>query len=57
MLVSVNREEWWPIYEIKQDIWATKEIPEELYHRYLKVQIKFDKVQKLLSNVYNDHTN
>ncbi len=56
MLVSVSREEWYPVYEIHQNKFASKEISEELYNRYVDAMEEFHKVQELLGNIYHDRS-
>lgn len=56
MLVSVSREEYWPVYEIHQNKFATKEISEELYNRYIDTMKEFQEVQDLLGDVYYDRS-
>lgn len=56
MLITIDKDEWWPVFEPrkaeKPDV-NTIEIPEAFYERYRKVLIEFQEVQDILQD-YED---
>ena len=57
MKVTVEEDEWWPVYSLEKprrglsDIEVIHDIPKELYDRYIRVMEAFGEMQSIIQNL------